>query len=321
MQMLNRQSGVALITVLLVVALLTALVYHLMVHQSLVLAKSTQILRADKAIAYARGGETFARQILFDDWNETGSREHDSLLETWAQSAEPLELDEGFLELSITDMQGRFNLNSLAGENPATNLDKFKRLLAALNVEPGLADTWRDWIDDDSTLAGFGAEDADYLSSDPPYRTANQPAYHASELRLIKNMDKDTYYTILPHVTVLPIPDFRININTASAETLQSVTTKMTPSKAQSLVETERDYHTRRSVLEEFPEFNESADALTVRSEFFEIQVRVEIDEGRVELTSLVYRDLQTGELTILNRDYSRRFAGRQIENYAQTDN
>jgi type II secretory pathway component PulK len=125
---------------------------------------------------------------------------------------------------------------------------------------------------------------------------------------------------VLPYITVLPSNVFRININTASAVTLQSVTDKMSPSKAQSLVETERNYTTENSVFEEFPEFNESQDALAVNSEFFEVQVRVEINGGRVELTSLLHRDFQTGELTTLNRDYSKRFAGRRFEYDAETD-
>ena len=38
-----------------------------MVRQSLVLAKSRQVLYMDQAMSFARGGEVFARQILFED--------------------------------------------------------------------------------------------------------------------------------------------------------------------------------------------------------------------------------------------------------------
>ncbi len=316
-----QQSGLALITVLLIVALLTALVYHLMVHQSLVVAKFNQVFTYDRALAYALGGETFARQMLYADWESAESRNQDTFLEPWAQTNEPLELDEaGYLELAIFDLGGRFNLNSLSGENSEQNLQRLKRLLNALNIEPEYADKWQDWIDVDATISGFGAEDADYLSSELPYRTANQSVTHVSEFRLMKNMDAETYRAVLPYITVLPSNVFRININTASAVTLQSVTDKMSPSKAQSLVETERNYATENAVFEDFPEFNESQDAVAVSSEFFEVQVRVEINGGRVELTSLVHRDFQTGELTTLNRDYSKRFAGRQLEYDAETD-
>ena len=319
----HSQGGVALITVLLIVALLTALVYHLMVHQSLVIAKSNQVFAHDRAISYALGGETFARQILYSDWEEPASRAHDSLLESWAQSLEPLELDEaGYLELAIVDLSSRFNLNSLAGEAAELNLTRLKRLFAALNVEPEYADKWRDWVDGDSTIAGFGAEDSDYLSSEPPHRTANQPARHVSEFRLMKNIDTETYLTVLPHITVLPSKELHININTADAVTLQSVTDTMLPSKAQSLVGAERNYTSRQAFLEEYPEINKKhdLDAIGVYSEFFEVQVRIEINGGRVELTSLIYRDSQTGEMTTLNRDYSKRFAGRQFEDDAKTD-
>lgn len=319
----HRQSGVALITVMLIVALLTALVYHLMVHQSLVIAKSNQVFTYDRAVSYALGGEVFARQILHSDWNEPESRTHDTLLEPWAQNIEPMELDEaGYLDLVIVDLSSRFNLNSLAGKDANLNLERLKRMLNTLNVEVEFADKWRDWVDTDSTIAGFGAEDSDYLSSEPPYRTANRPAEHVSEFRLLKNISTETYMTILPYITVLPSDVFRININTASAVTLRSVTEKLQPSEAQSMVETERNYLSKQLFSEKFAHFHESRDqdAISVKSEYFEVQVRVEINGGRVELTSLIHRDSQTGELTTLNRDYSKRFAGRQFEDNAETD-
>ncbi|MBV1905290.1 MAG: type II secretion system minor pseudopilin GspK [Pseudomonadales bacterium] len=318
------QAGVALITVLLIVALLTALVYHLMVHQSLVLAKAGQMLNSDRAMGYAKGGEVFARQILYKDWKEESSSntKHDSLLEAWAQTSEPLTLEQGdgWMEISIVDLRGRFNLNSLNGENTESKVASLKRLFAALNVDIQIADVWRDWIDSDSTRAGYGAEDSDYLSSDPPYRAANQPAQHISELRLLKMIDNESYQTILPHVAVLPNTDFRININTASAATLQSVTNKMTESVAYSLVEAGRDFTSVSEVQKEIAAFDTSAGSLTVRSDYFEVQVRVDIHGSRMELTSLIHRDLETGTLSILSRDYSRRFAVRQRETDAETN-
>ena len=315
-----KHRGVALITVLLIVALLTALVYHLMVRQSLVLAKSRQALYTDQARAYARGGESFARQILYEDWQAESSRDHDSLDEPWAQVVEPLMLESGYLEISIVDMNRRFNLNSMAGETAEANVERFKRLLAALNLGPEIAYAWRDWVDRDSNLAGFGAEDSDYLMSNPAYRAANQPARHVSELRLMKDITRETYQTILPYITVLPTTGLRVNINTADAITLQSVTAKLAPSKAQSLVESVRSYTSLDSVKQELPEFVGSDDVLSVLSAYFEVQVGVDIDGSRVELTSLLHRDPLNGRLTTLSRDYSKRFVRRQLEQNAETD-
>ena len=68
--MRRRQRGVALISVLLIVALCSALMYELLTRHSMVVAKSRQVLYADQARAYTLGAEAFARQILHEDWED-----------------------------------------------------------------------------------------------------------------------------------------------------------------------------------------------------------------------------------------------------------
>src|SRR6185436_10907572 len=85
----RNQRGVALISILLVVALVTALMYHMMTQQSFVVAQTRQVIRADQSLAYALGAEAYARQILFDDWNRPESRLLDTLSEPWAVPSVP----------------------------------------------------------------------------------------------------------------------------------------------------------------------------------------------------------------------------------------
>ena len=302
------QRGVALISILLIVALVTALMYHLMTRQALVVAQTRQMVRADQSLAYALGAEAYARQILFDDWNRPEGRAIDTLTEPWAVPSVPFDIEAGTLELSIEDLDRRFNLNSLAGQTTvAKNLTRLKTLLAALGLDPVVADAWRDWVDADSEAAGFGAEDGTYLIATPPYRTANQAAASTSEIALLGLLDSDQLARLLPYVTTLPTTALRVNVNTADARVLESLSSRVSPARAETIVQSDRHYEDVSVLLAEVPELSDSVDAMAVVSSYFEIHSRAEIDGYRTELTSVVYRDPATGRITLLSRDFGKR--------------
>ena len=110
---LNR--GVVLLSVLLIVALLSAVAYQLLARHSLTVAQARYSFSGDQSLAYALGAETLARQVLFEDWSQSGPGV-DNLLETWAQPLAPFEIENGLLEVQVRDMHSCFNLNSLAAE-------------------------------------------------------------------------------------------------------------------------------------------------------------------------------------------------------------
>ncbi len=305
--MSRRQRGVALISILLIVALVTALLYNLMSRQSLVVAQTRHLIRADQALAYALGAEAYARQILFEDWEQAPSRALDTLTEVWAVPAAPFDIDAGVLEMAIEDLDRRFNLNSLAGPDAPKNLERLKTMLNELGIDPAVADAWRDWVDGDSEAGGFGAEDAAYLIATPPYRTANQPAGSVSELALLGILDGESLGKLMPHVAVLPTTHLRVNINTADGPTLASLSPQLSPARAQSLIESDRHYEDANVLVAEIPELGAGIDAMAVTSEYFEIHSRADIDGNLTELTSVVHRDPSTGRITLLARDFGKR--------------
>ena len=183
---LNR--GVVLLSVLLIVALLAAVAYQLLARHSLTVAQARYSFNGDQSLAYALGAETLARQVLYEDWSQSGPGV-DNLLETWAQPLAPFEIENGLIEVQVRDMHSCFNLNSLAGSEGQRNLARLKTLLRNNNVPDTLADAWHDWVDADNSISGFGAEDGEYLLLKQAYRTANQRAGHVSEFRLIKGFE------------------------------------------------------------------------------------------------------------------------------------
>src|SRR5262245_3576211 len=294
--------------------------YHLMTHQSLVVAQTRQMIRADQSLAYALGAEAYARQILFDDWNQAASRTADTLTEPWAIPMTPFDIDEGTLEVSIVDLDRRFNLNSLSAAGTNRNVQRFKTLLAALGMDPNVADAWRDWIDSDSEATGFGAEDGTYLVATPPYRTANQAATSPTEIAALGLLDPDQYARLMPYVATLPTTTLKVNVNTADAPVIESLSTRVTPAQAETLVQSQRHYEDVGALIGEIPELSDGTEAMAVVSSYFEIHARAEIDGVRTELTSVVKRDPSTGHITLLTRDFGKRLPSIVEAQEAQDD-
>ena len=305
----GRNHGVALVSVLLIVAVVSALAYHLMTHHSLTVAASRQLFEQAQLREYALGGEIIARQLLYEDWEQESSRQIDTFLEKWSKPFNPPQIEGGEVEVRVTDLAGRFNLNSVVGGGGLENHARLKRLYRALNIDPSLADRWLDWIDDDTEVTGLGLEDGDYLLSDVPYRTANQPAVHLSEVALAAGLSREEFERLRSHVTVLPPLRLGVNVNTATSSVFESLGPNFGPSEAQSLVQSEREYEDIESFTADYAALGDSAGVLAVRSDYFEISVRVERFESRVVLTTVVYRDPSSGQLSVLSRDFGQKFS------------
>jgi general secretion pathway protein K len=304
---MRRPGGVVLLSVLLILALLSALAWQLMGKHGLVIAQSRFMFTADQSLNYALGAETFARQVLFDEWRQGGPGK-DTLLEAWAQPTAPFEIDNGLLEVRVRDLHRCFNLNSLAGSNWQQNLERLKTLLRNRNLPENLAEAWKDWVDADQEITGFGAEDGEYLLRDPPYRTADAPAVHVSELALIRDFEPDYWQAVEDVVCVLPTTELRINVNTAHPGVLAALSPNLSEPQMQAFTEAPRDYDDAGAVVTEFADLAGAVDALTVTSEYFEISVRARVDDGQTELTSVLHRDPASGLVGLVSRDLGRTF-------------
>jgi general secretion pathway protein K len=310
----RSHGGVALVTMLLIVALVSALLYQLISRHHLTIARTQQSLGSNNALSMVLGAEAYARQILTMSWQQQSDAERiDHLGQPWAQEPEPFEVEDGFLEFVIVDLHSLFNLNALqVAESPA-EVQRLQRLLAALGLEARIAETWKDWIDPDDEVTGFGAEDSQYLLQDPPYRAANQLAADTSELRLLHEIQQSQVDELQPWVTVLPTDLQVVNVNTANAMTLHAIAPQLEMGRAEALTEQPRTFPTVEAAIAEIPELNGAQDALVVQSQYFRIEARAEIGGVRSELVSIVRRDPDNGSITLISRDFGKRFASRML--------
>jgi len=304
----RQQQGVALVSVLLIVAILLAVASRLLASHNLVINAHQNTFEQNQALQYALGAETLARQALYQDFNTTG-KDIDHSGEIWAQQTMPFELDEGgFLEAQLIDRQGCFNLNRLAGSEADVATQQLKRMAQNLGINPQIADTWKDWVDADLEISGFGAEDSDYLISQPPYRTPNQPVVDVSELYLLQNVDREQLALLLPHVCLLPETESSLNINTINAQSLAALDENLSISQIEPIVQADRAYQSVAEFVQAFPDFTPAEASLKVTSEYFLLHAQAQVGSSSVTLQSLLFRDPNSGVVTVLRRDFGKLF-------------
>jgi len=327
-----RQRGLALITVLLIFAIVSMLAVAMIDRQSTDVQRSGTMLALQQARSYVFGAEQAVKTGLYLDWKN--DKEIDHLNEEWAQER-TFPLSPGLARISIADAMGRFNLNSLsvAASNKATQKIRFTNLLNMLGLDIALADTLSRWLDETSQ------DDDRYQSMEPPYKAAYQGCKHSSELLLLEGMDMVSFRKLEPYVACLPITA-QLNVNTASAMVLASLDAGLSLADGEAIVSARGDKGFKTvddfwslSQIEPFTRNNDNngntntpvSDApvtkarwdktdFSVKSEYFEIFIRVELGDRIATGEALIKRDNNDGRMTTLYRDYSRREAKREPE-------
>lgn len=301
--MTTQPRGIALITAMLVMALAAIAAAAVLASASNGMRRAGTLIDGERAWWYAQGLESWTRRILAHDAEQNGAV--DSLDEDWAQPLDYLPVEQGAVRGRIVDLQGRFNLNNLASAQPLQYQQQLQRLFLNIQgLDPAtaqpLATAIRDWIDADSVPSGIGgAEDSDYQSLPLPYRAANQPMVSPSELLAVKGMTAEIYRRLAPHVCTLPLGSAKaptkINVNTASAEVLMSLSDKTDRMRIDSFV-TRRLKEPAKTVQELQQQPNPTLPAevtpelVDVRSRFFLMTAEVFIGSGRASLYSVIQR-------------------------------
>ncbi len=221
----HNQSGVAIITVLLMVALATITVVSMSTRLRLDIRRSANQQALQQAKTLALAGEKFAAATLMRDKKDALNGKTDSLDDEWAQSLPPIPVEQSTIRGCVFDLQGRFNLNNLVDSNGKADLDefeRFKRLLNYLTIDSNKAAAVLDWIDTDSEAQGSDGAESDYYSGlEHPYRPANRYMASISELKMVKGFahtnedEKADYELLLAHISALPGVT-KINVNTAT---------------------------------------------------------------------------------------------------------
>lgn len=316
---------------------------------------------SEQGFQYSQGLNAWAERVLHEDANRTV----DSLNEKWAKfgrpEPEPVEgqsesfslerstekgladaeeedeatIDFGLegLEYSIDDLQGRYNLNNLAVKEPRLRSGQkriFINLLEVLEIgefddRDHLYASLLDWLDENDATTPNGFESGDYQTKDTPYYAADQKLSSVGELRYVDGFTTEVINKLKPFVTVLPIENAKININTTTPEVLASLSggnindiSGVSGFLAQRLEPSFIGFQANQisqagtaiigvSVVNAQP----VADMMQVNSQFFQINTKVSLGDFVMCMQSVVLRESPNAEggttpkVSVLSRQHN----------------
>lgn len=220
-----HEEGFALLTVLLMVAVMAAIAVGVLDDIRFGLRRTFNAATATQGQYFALGAEQLARarinRLLERDQTRT------TLEGGWNGRPIAFPIENGQILAKVSDGTACFNLNSLVlagGGEPFVRREQgvrqFVALLTALNQpQPqALAESLAEWMDSNNVGAP-GTEDDGYLKGAAPYRTAAVPLAEVSELRAVHGFTPAVYAAIRPYVCALPTTDLSpVNVNTLGVD-------------------------------------------------------------------------------------------------------
>ena len=332
----HRQRGMALLTVLFILVLLSTLAVYTAEDENIAIRRAQNQRDAEQSRQVALAGEQWVMSALKRDLL-SAPQGVDYAGDEWALlQSESVQIEDGQMAVQAQDENGKFNLNNLMQrkkiQSTATTTPMlvlapwykyFTRLLRNVGLDEELADAVVDWVDtDDVRTEPDGAEDATYDTAEPPYLSANQPFSSIAELTLVAGFGEAQVAALAPYVTALPVssapvqpgktpkqPVFtRINVNTAPALVLLSLdetpidgvllTNVLQSRQLTPYSETSALYRDLFIGLDA----NEFAQLVDVKSDYFVAQSCARF--GRVDYAqqSLLKRDAAAQEVFVLSR-------------------
>jgi general secretion pathway protein K len=220
----SNQSGVALITVLMIVAIMVTIAATMTGRLSQSLKRTEGITFAQKVYWYGQAAAGLGKMILEDDFSDSSIV---SLDQVWATQGMIFPLEEGSIAGEMKDLRSCFNVNAvgLADKDNvrAVPVQQLQTLLEALDISSydaeTIAESTRDWVDsDDQSNASQGAEDSFYAARVVPHLAANSLMVDISELRSVQGVSADIYDKVSPYLCAIPSKEQKINVNTVSFE-------------------------------------------------------------------------------------------------------
>lgn len=323
-----KQKGVALITVMLIVALCAVIASQMIARLQVQMQRSANVAFNQQAYWYAMGAEAFTKRVLVTAFQ--GDESVTNLNQIWAQGENTYPVDYGEISGEITDLQSCFNLNALRApfvnenengkdankrnNNNSLNNDEnktsarlaFEALLVNLQIEQvgqfeaeSMADSLTDWLDEDGEISSAGgAEDSDYASREFPYLAANNYLASVNELRVVEHFTPKIIEAIKPYVCVIPASDsHKININTINdehAELLQALLDS-TLEQAQDILSargekgfSSLDTFYNLPAVVNLENFNDKKDQFVIDSSYFNLKASASFNNSYFSMNSVM---------------------------------
>lgn len=272
---MNRQRGVALISVLLVLSLALLLIAGMLRSHRLLVQGTAQQLQQIQLRQLGLAAEAWALATLQNSAMAPSGPV--DLTQAWARRQPALEIDDAKLHVVIEDLSGRLNLNLLTahGQVDQVSLGRWTRLLKLLGL-PEL------------TLPQVGT------------------VAELSQLRLMPGIDGGMLQRLEPWVVLLP-REARLNINTAPQLLLMTLD-GMEAGPATALVNKRRDMpYASVQAFTGDPLLSGqgiNSHGLGIGSRWFRVTVNVARGNDHLRLAADIERDVATGRWMVSQRRF-----------------
>lgn len=254
-----NEQGMAILITIMVISLLIVVTVHFNRGMRQEMVSAVNVQQSVQLDGMARAGVDLGRALLLQDGRDNG---FDSLHDRWARVGRQTSLalvNNAGLHVDITDLSGRFQLNSLVdplagerGQNPF-KAKKCRQVLKQLLLSGVFAveseaeaaeivESIVDWIDRDDQESIRGAEDAYYRTLPEPYSCKNGPIEFVEELLLVRGISRDLLYgteqteALADYITAQGSGG-KININSADPLLLLALDERLTPELAERMVD------------------------------------------------------------------------------------
>lgn len=301
---MKKQKGIALITILVMVALATILAATIAQRQKFTVENTAYLMRQNQSLWYAKSAETFFSELLVEDAENAG--DIDYLQENWAKPMPAFPVEDGYVTGQLYDESGKFNLNSLVDDSGQVNVAAkqwFERLLTNVGLNPQLSEAVIDWQDADSETTGsMGAEDSYYRGLRNAYLPANSKFHAVEELKMVRGFEAGKYLQIAPYVSAIAVQDSKVNINTSPAIVLASLAESLDVKTVEAVLEQRQQNMEHFSNVDELWNLepfsqakNENQTALNallgVKSSYFQAKIEVMLSERKRQFQTYLLRE------------------------------
>ena len=312
MKIYSSQRGIALLTILVMVALATILAATIAKRQTNTAENTGYLMRQDQSLLYAKSAEAFFSELLIQDSDNGGNIDH--LQENWAKPMPAFPVEDGFISGRLLDESGKFNLNNLLKADGSVDDSArrwFEKLLQRVGLPAELSQAVIDWQDaDDETTGAMGAESNYYQGLDPSYLASNTRFHQVEELKLVRGFEGKNYDLIAPYVTALPEAT-KINMNTAAPLLLASIDPKLDVKTLEQELKAKQAEFTYFNSVEDLWKLNafsgiepqnksDAAAWLDSKSNYFTAQIEVVLSERKRQFSSAMMR--KDKQVTIYSR-------------------
>lgn len=312
MKIYSSQRGIALLTILVMVALATILAATIAKRQTNTSENTGYLMRQDQSLLYAKSAEAFFSELLIQDSDNGSSIDH--LQENWAKPMPAFPVEDGFISGRLLDESGKFNLNNLLKADGSVDDSArrwFEKLLQRVGLPAELSQAVIDWQDaDDETTGAMGAESNYYQGLDPSYLASNTRFHQVEELKLVRGFEGKNYDLIALYVTALPEAT-KINMNTAAPLLLASIDPKLDVKTLEQELKAKQAELTYFNSLEDLWKLNafsgiepqnktDAAAWLDSKSNYFTAQIEVVLSERKRQFSSAMMR--KDKQVTVYSR-------------------